>query len=193
MSVLTVGEKFPEYHLKAVKPGNLADIEAIDPDDYFTEVNSEDHAGKWRIIFFWPKNFTFVCPTEISAFGEEFPKIEEKGGIIFGASVDNEFSTYTWRRSHESLLEIPFPLASDMKRELAQELGILNAEGVCDRATFIVDPEGTIRYVTVSDDSVGRSTSEVIRQFDALLSRQKCACNWKKGEKTIDVIKELQG
>ena len=192
MAVLTIGEQFPAYNLAAVVPGDLSTIEASKPEDYFTTVSSEASAGKWRVVFFWPKEFTFVCPTEIAAFGKLYPEFRDRDTEVFGASVDNEYATYAWRRSHEDLRDIPFPLASDVKRELTSALGVLNKDGVADRATFIVDPNNTIQFVTVDAGSVGRNTDEVLRQLDALQSDELCACNWQKGAATIDAFAELQ-
>jgi peroxiredoxin (alkyl hydroperoxide reductase subunit C) len=191
MSVLTIGDQFPEYQLTAVVPGDLSAVEASQPEDYFTTVSSEAGRGKWRVVFFWPKDFTFVCPTEIAAFGKLYDEFADRDTEVVGASVDNEYATYAWRRSHPDLKDIPFPLASDIKRELTSALGVLNADGVADRATFIVDPNNTIQYVTVDAGSVGRNTDEVLRQLDALQSDELCACNWKKGAATIDAFAEM--
>lgn len=191
MAVLTIGDQFPEYELTGVVAGDLSKVEANQPEDYFTTVSSKDHAGKWRVVFFWPKDFTFVCPTEIAAFGKLNGEFEDRDAVLFGASVDNEYATYAWRRSHEDLRDLPFVLASDLKRELTSALGVLNSEGVADRATFIVDPNNTIQFVSVDAGSVGRNTDEVLRQLDALQSDELCACNWQKGAATIDAFKEL--
>jgi peroxiredoxin (alkyl hydroperoxide reductase subunit C) len=191
MSVLSVGDQFPEYELTAVVPGNLSEIAANQPEDYFTTVSSAKGQGKWRIVFFWPKNFTFVCPTEIAAFGALQQEFADRDAEVFGASVDNEYSTYAWRRSHEDLINLPIPLASDLKRELTSALGVLNSDGVADRATFIVDPNNVIQFVSVNSGSVGRNTDEVLRQLDALQSDELCACNWQTGASTIDAFAEM--
>lgn len=193
MAVLTIGDQFPEYELTAVIPGDLSEVDANTPEDFFTTVSSAQSKGKWRIVFFWPKNFTFVCPTEIAAFGKLYSEFSDRDTEIFGASVDNEYSTYAWRRSHEDLRGLPFPLASDLKRELTSALGVLNSDGVADRATFIIAPDNTIQFVTVDAGNVGRNTEEVLRQLDALQSDELCACNWQKGAATIDAFSELVG
>ena len=105
---------------------------------------------------------------------------------VLGVSVDNEFVHFQWRAQHDELKKLPFPMVSDLKRELAVATGVLNADGVADRATFIVDPNNEIQFVSVTAGSVGRNVDEVLRVLDALQSDELCACNWRKGDPTID-------
>ena len=191
MAVLTIGDQFPAYELTAVVPGNLKDVEASKPEDYFTTVSSEVPAGTWRVVFFWPKDFTFVCPTEIAAFGDLYQDFKDRDCEVVGVSVDNEYTHYAWRRSHEKLQNLPFALASDLKRELVAAAGVLNADGVADRATFIIDPNNVIQSVSITSGSVGRNTDETLRQLDALQSDELCACNWQAGAATIDALGEM--
>ena len=191
MAVLTIGDQFPAYELTAVVPGNLKEVEASKPEDYFTTVSSQVPAGTWRVVFFWPKDFTFVCPTEIAAFGDLYQDFKDRDCEVVGVSVDNEYTHYAWRRSHEALQDLPFPMAADLRRELVSALGVLNRDGVCDRATFIVDPSNTIQFVCVDAGSVGRNTEEVLRQLDALQSDELCACNWQAGAATIDALGQM--
>ncbi|AMW21956.1 MULTISPECIES: peroxiredoxin [Mycobacteriaceae] len=186
MTLRTIGDEFPAYNLTAVIGGDLSKVNAQQPDDYFTTVTSEDHPGKWRVIFFWPKDFTFVCPTEIAAFGRLNDEFADRDTQVLGASVDNEFVHFQWRAQHEDLKTLPFPILSDLKRELAEASGVLNSDGVADRATFIVDPDNIIQFVSVTAGSVGRNVDEVLRVLDALQSDELCACNWRKGDPTID-------
>lgn len=186
MALLTIGDQFPQYDLTAVVGGDLSKVNAQQPDDYFTRVTSTDHDGKWRIIFFWPKDFTFVCPTEIAAFGKLNEDFEDRDAKVIGVSVNNEFVHFQWRAQHEDLKKLPFPMASDLKRELSLATGVLNADGVADRATFIVNPNNEIQFVSVTAGSVGRNVDEVLRVLDALQSDELCACNWRKGDPTID-------
>ncbi|MFC9979915.1 peroxiredoxin [Gordonia sp. NPDC127522] len=186
MALLTIGDQFPAYNLTAVIGGDLSKVDAQQPDDYFTTVSSDDHPGQWRVVFFWPKDFTFVCPTEIAAFGKLNDEFADRDTQVLGASVDNEFVHFQWRAQHEDLKTLPFPMLSDLKRELATAAGVLNADGVADRATFIVDPNNEIQFVSVTAGSVGRNVDEVLRVLDALQSDELCACNWKKGDPTID-------
>jgi len=180
--VLTIGDHFPQFALQAVKPGN----EGLDLKTCFTEVTNKTDAGKWKIVFFWPKDFTFVCPTEIVAFGKLSRDFADRDAVVYGVSTDNEFVHVNWRLNHADLRDLPIPMLSDIKRELAQACGILDkTEGVSLRATFIVDPEGIIRFVSVNDLSVGRNPAEVMRVLDALQSDELCPCNWNKGEETL--------
>jgi lipoyl-dependent peroxiredoxin subunit C len=184
--LLTIGDQFPTYDLTAVVAGDLSKVDAKQPDDYFTKVSSADHEGLWRVIFFWPKDFTFVCPTEIAAFGKLNDDFEDRDARVLGASIDSEFVHFQWRAQHEDLKKLPFPMLSDLRRELSMATGVLNAEGVADRATFIVDPNNEIQFVSVTAGSVGRNVDEVLRVLDALQSDELCACNWKKGDPTLD-------
>jgi peroxiredoxin (alkyl hydroperoxide reductase subunit C) len=186
MALLTIGDQFPAYRLTALIPGDLSKVDANQPDDYFSTISSDDHPGKWRVVFFWPKDFTFVCPTEIAAFGKLNDEFADRDAQVLGASVDNEFVHFQWRAQHDDLKNLPFPMLSDIKRELVEATGVLNDEGVADRATFIVDPNNEVQFVSVTAGSVGRNVDEVLRVLDALQSDELCACNWKKGDPTLD-------
>ena len=186
MALLTIGSQFPEYDLTAVVGGDLSKVDAKQPDDYFTRVTNKDDEGKWRIVFFWPKFFTFVCPNEIAAFGKLNEDFEDRDAKVIGVSVDNEFVHFQWRAQHEDLKTLPFPMVSDLKRELSAAAGVLNADGLADGATFIVDPNNEIQFVSVTAGSVGRNVDEVLRVLDALQSDELCACNWKKGDPTLN-------
>ena len=177
--MLTIGDKFPSFDLKAVV--------STDPGTAFEQVDATTDAGKWKVVFFWPKDFTFVCPTEIAAFGRLNKDFNERDTVVYGVSTDSEFVHLAWRQNHPDLEALPFAMLSDLKRELSTALGILDkSEGVCLRATFIVDPEGIIRFVSVNDLSVGRNPQEVLCVLDALQTDELCPCNWQKGE---DVLK----
>jgi peroxiredoxin (alkyl hydroperoxide reductase subunit C) len=176
--MLTVGDRIPNFDLQAVV--------STEQDKAFTRINNESDAGKWKVIFFWPKDFTFVCPTEIAAFGKLNTEFSDRDAVIYGASTDSEFVHLAWRRQHPDLKDLPFPMLADIKRELSQAFGILDKqEGVALRATFIVDPEGVIRFVSVNDLSVGRNPQEVLRVLDALQTDELCPCNWQKGEEFL--------
>ena len=195
MALLTVGDKFPEFKLTALKGGNLRDVNAAQPEDYFIEVANDAFPGKWLVVFFYPKDFTFVCPTEIAAFGKLNEEFEDRDTVILGGSGDNEFSHFNWRATHDELLDVPFPMFSDIRHDLMRELGVENADGVADRATFIVDPDGIIQFVSVTPDAVGRNVDEVLRVLDALQSEEVCACNWQANDPTkvinkMDVLAE---
>lgn len=195
MAIKTVGEKFPEFELLALKGGNLSEANAQQPEDYFETVSLDKYPGKWKVVFFYPKDFTFVCPTEIAAFGKLDEEFQDRDTQILGGSVDNEFSHFNWRATNEELKDVPFPMFSDIKHELIRELGVENKDGVADRATFIIDPDGIIQFVSVTPDAVGRNVDEVLRVLDALQSEEVCACNWQANDPTkninkMDVVQE---
>ncbi len=176
--MLGVGQPFPKFSLKATV--------SLDKDKAFETISHENYPGKWKVYFFWPKDFTFVCPTEIAAFGKANGDFNDRDAQVLGGSTDSEFVHLAWRTHHDDLRNLPFPMLSDIKHELSKELGIIDPNaGVCQRATFIVDPQGVIRWVSVNDLSVGRNVDEVIRVLDALQTDELCPCNWKKGEATL--------
>src|SRR5882762_2360878 len=178
--MLTVGDRLPAFSLTSVVSTN--------PKTAFTAINDTSDEGKWKVVFFWPKDFTFVCPTEIAAFGKLNGEFNDRDAVVYGVSTDSEFVHLAWRKSHEDLKGLPFAMLADIKRELSQSLGVLDRrEGVALRATFIVDPEGIIRFASVNDLSVGRNPAEVLRVLDALQTDELCPCNWKKGEPTLEV------
>ncbi len=173
-----VGHKFPAFALTGVVSSDMHSA--------FQSFSHESFPGKWKVVFFWPKDFTFVCPTEIAAFGRLEKEFRARDAQLFGASIDSEYVHLAWRREKEELSKLPFPMLADVKRELSGALGILDPEaGVAQRATFIVDPQGVIRFVYVTDLNVGRSPEEVLRVLDALQTDELCPCNWQKGEDTL--------
>lgn len=177
--MLTIGQRFPEFNIKGVVSANN--------NDAFMEVTHKTHQGNWQVYFFWPKDFTFVCPTEIAEFGRLYQEFSDRDTKLLGVSTDSEFVHLAWKQQKEELRDLPFPMLSDIKRELTIALGILDErEGVAQRATFIVDPEGIIRFVMVTDLNVGRNPKEVLRVLDALQTDELCPCNWQKGEKTLN-------
>jgi lipoyl-dependent peroxiredoxin subunit C len=180
--MLTVGDRFPNYSLKAVKPG----AEGLNLSTAFTDITAASNAGKWKLVFFWPKDFTFVCPTEIVAFGKLAREFADRDTVVYGVSIDSEFVHMNWRLNHADLRNLPIPMLADVKRELAAACGVLDKnEGVALRATFVVDPDGIIRYAAVNDLSVGRNPAEVLRVLDALQTDELCPCNWNKGEQIL--------
>ncbi|MBX9599168.1 MAG: peroxiredoxin [Burkholderiales bacterium] len=175
--MLSVGNKFPEFKLTAVN-GTSAES--------FSQASLETYAGKWKIIFFWPKDFTFVCPTEIAGFGKLEGAFNDRDAVLIGASTDSDFVHAAWRGSHADLKPLTFPWLADIKKDLSNALGILNAEaGVANRATFIVDQDNIIRYAEMTDMSVGRNPDETLRILDALQTDELCPCNWHKGDATL--------
>ncbi len=178
--MLTVGDKLPEFELQAVV--------GLEAGKQFETVPAHGHPGKWLVLFFWPMDFTFVCPTEIAEFAQRNGDFAQRGAQILGASIDSHYVHLAWREQHPALARVPFPMLADTKRELSQALGVLDKkEGVALRATFLVDPQGTIRWVSVNDLSVGRNVDEVLRVLDALQTDELCPCNWQKGQETLTV------
>jgi len=178
--MLTLGDRFPAFRLKGVVSNDAADA--------FQEFEPSSTAGKWGVFFFYPKDFTFVCPTEIAGFAKLNDEFRERDAQVYAVSTDSEFVHLAWRKDHEALRDLPFPMLSDLRRDLCESLGILDPdERVARRATFIVDPEGIIRFVSVTDGSVGRNPDEVLRVLDALQTGELCPCNWKKGQATLQV------
>jgi alkyl hydroperoxide reductase subunit AhpC len=176
--MLTIGDKFPSFKHKAAV--------SLEKGKEFREVTDADYPGKWKVVFFWPKDFTFVCPTEIAAFGRRNGDFQERDAQVLGVSTDNEYVHLAWRHAHPDLKAIPFPMLSDIKRELSGALGIIHpVDGVAMRATYIVDPQGIIRFVNVTDMDVGRNVDEVVRVLDALQTDELCPCNWQKGQPTL--------
>jgi len=177
--MLTVGDKLPRFNLKAVVGSEQG--------KEFSDVTQDSFAGKWLVLFFWPMDFTFVCPTEIAGFGKRNQDFADRDAQVLGASTDTHYVHLAWRQQHPDLKDLPYPMLADTKRELSQALGVLHREeGVALRATFIVDPEGTIRWVSVNDLSVGRNVDEVLRVLDALQTDELCPCNWRRGDPTLE-------
>jgi alkyl hydroperoxide reductase subunit AhpC len=178
--MLKIGDQYPKFAVTGVVSSNLADA--------FTQVDSSSYQGKWKVVFFWPMDFTFVCPTEIAEFGRLNSEFSARDTQVLGVSTDSEFVHLAWRQQHPDLKDLPFPMLADTKRELTTALGILDAKaGVAQRAVYIVDPENIIRFVMVTDLSVGRNPKEVLRILDALQTDELCPCNWQKGEETLQV------
>lgn len=178
--MLTVGDKFPAFDLKGVISNDIHNA--------FKNFSDKNETGKWKVVFFWPKDFTFVCPTEIAAFGKLNAEFKDRDAVVYGVSVDSEFVHLAWRQQREELNDLPFPMLSDTKRELTTALGVLDADdGVAKRATFIVDPDGIIRFAAVTDMNVGRNVDDVLRVLDALQTDELCPCNWTKGDDTLQV------
>ena len=176
--MLGVGHKFPAFSLQATV--------SVEKGKAFQTTTDQDYKEKWKVYFFWPKDFTFVCPTEIAAFGKLDKEFQARDAQILGGSTDSEFVHLAWRQNHPDLTDLPFPMLADIKHELCTALGILDPqEGVAQRATFIVDPYNIIRFVSVNDLSVGRNPQEVLRVLEALQTGELCPCNWHPGQAVL--------
>lgn len=176
--MLNIGDKLPAFSLKGVVSKDIK--------DGFVDINEKAYAGKWLVLFFWPKDFTFVCPTEIAEFGQLNRDFADRDAQVLGVSTDSEFVHLAWKQQKAELGDLPFPMLSDLKRELSTGLGVLDhQEGVAKRAVFIVDPDHIIRFAMVTDLKVGRNPREVLRVLDALQTDELCPCNWQKGQETL--------
>ena len=176
--MLTVGDTFPAFSLQAAV--------SLEQGKEFQQITDKSYPGRWKVVFFWPMDFTFICPTEIAEFGRREREFAQRGAQVLGVSTDTHYVHLAWRKAHPDLRALPFPMLADTKRELSQALGVLHpAEGVAIRATFIVDPDGVIRHASANDLSVGRNVDEILRVLDALQTDELTPCNWRRGEPTL--------
>ena len=182
--MLGVGQKLPEFKITGVKPGfNDQEENGVSA---FEALTQDSFDGKWKVIFFYPKDFTFVCPTEIAAFAKLGKDFEDRDTVVLGGSTDNEFVKLAWRRDHADLNKLPIWQFADTGGKLARDLGILDEEnGVALRATFVVDPHNVVQHVYVTNLNVGRSPEDTLRVVDALQTDELCACNRPVGGETL--------
>ncbi len=174
----TIGEKFPEFKKEAVV--------SLEAGKEFKTLTNADIAGKWTVIFWWPLDFTFVCPTEIESFNRNFEEFTKRDVNLIGASIDSQFVHLAWRNNHPGLKNLKFPMLADTSKSLSCELGILETENkIAYRATFIIDPEGVIQHVSVNGLNVGRNVKEVLRILDALQTGELTPCDWEPGQDTL--------
>lgn len=189
--MLGIGEKLPEFEITGVKPGFNKHEE--NGQSAFEAITEKSFEGKWKVIFFYPKDFTFVCPTEIVEFAKINDEFADRDCIVLGGSTDNEFCKLAWRREHNDLKSLNQWSFADTNGSLVDGLGIRDAQaGVALRATFIVDPDNVIQHVSVNGLSVGRNPKETLRILDALQSDELCPCNRQVGGETINVSAEAQ-
>lgn len=174
-----IGLKAPAFDLPSTK--NLETLEE--------NVSLESYRGRWLMVFFWPFDFTYVCPTEIIAFSDHYDKFQELDCDVVGISVDSIYTHRAWintPRDQQGIGPISYPMASDFKKETARAYGVLDdATGAAHRGLFIIDPDGVLRYQVVTDMNVGRSVDETLRILEALQSGGLCPANWKPGDKTL--------
>ena len=177
----TVGDKLEKFAMTGVKPGQ--------PEDAFFDITDESFPGKWKVIVYYPKDFTFVCPTEIVAYDKLFQDFADRDAVLLTGSTDNEFCKVAWQKAHPDLQKITHTQFADTQRgelSLIEQLGVFYAPaGAALRATFIVDPENVIQHVTVNNLNVGRSPEETLRVLDALQTGELCACNRTVGGETL--------
>lgn len=179
----TVYDRLPAFTVTGVKPGHTT------PDDAFETITQDSFPGKWKIIYFFPKVATFVCPTEIIAYDKLVKDFQDRDAVLLGGSTDNEFTHLAWRIAHDGLSKTNHWAFADMLRDgrsLAEQLGVIDSSsGACLRATFIVDPDNIIQHVTVNNLDVGRNADETLRVLDALQTGELCPCNRRVGGETL--------
>lgn len=172
MTSVKIGEKVSEFHAEAYQAGK------------FTHWKSSDAKGKWIVLFFYPLDFTFVCPTEIRGFAKKEAEFHKLNAVVVSASTDSVHSHKAW--FERDLPEVKFPILADTTHAVSRLFGVLKEDqGIAYRGTFIIDPEGVLRYAVISDLSVGRSVDETVRVLIALQSGELCPVEWKPGEKTL--------
>jgi peroxiredoxin (alkyl hydroperoxide reductase subunit C) len=181
--MLGVGDRIPDFKVTGVKPKFMQHEQ--NGESAFEELTQDSFEGKWKVIYFYPKDFTFVCPTEIAEFGRLAAEFEDRDAVVLGGSSDNEFVKLAWRRDHADLNEHPAWQFADTTGSLIDGLGIRSEEGVALRATFVVDPHGTIQHVYVNNLSVGRNPQDTLRVLDALQTDELCPCNRPLGGDTL--------
>lgn len=174
--MVKIGKKAPEFAAKAYSKGE------------FKEVTLNDYKGKWVVLFFYPLDFTFVCPTEIKEFNKHLDEFRKLNAEVVGCSVDSVFSHKAW--DEKDLGGIQYPILSDFTKDISNRYGILDERvNAAQRGTYIIDPDGILRYYVVSDLGVGRSVSETLRVLKALQLGELCPAEWKPGDKTLGKAK----
>jgi lipoyl-dependent peroxiredoxin subunit C len=182
--MLGVGDILPEFEVRGVKPGFNAHEE--NGKSAFEKITRDSFPGKWKVIYFYPKDFTFVCPTEIVEFAKLNKEFEDRDAVVLGGSTDNEHCKVAWRREHKDLNKLNQWSFADTNGSLVDGLGVRDLEtGVALRATYIVDPHNVIQHVTVNGLNVGRNPKETLRILDALQTDELCACNRPVGGDTL--------
>ncbi|AGF47037.1 peroxiredoxin (alkyl hydroperoxide reductase subunit C) [Candidatus Kinetoplastibacterium desouzaii TCC079E] len=180
----TVGEELESFKITGVKPGFTQHEE--NGVSAFEEITESSFPGKWKVIYFYPKDFTFVCPTEIMGFDKISKDFEDRDAILMGGSVDNEFVKLAWRREHPGLRKLNHYQFADITGSLIDQLGIRDkSAGVALRATFIIDPDNVIQHVSVNNLKVGRNPEEILRLLDGFQTEELCPCNRKPGGDTL--------
>ncbi|PPE69461.1 peroxiredoxin [Caldimonas thermodepolymerans] len=180
----TIGDKLEPFSVVGVKPGFNHHEE--NGESAFETITERSFPGRWKVIYFYPKDFTFVCPTEIVGFAKLQRDFADRDAVLMGGSTDNEFCKLGWRREHKDLSKLNHYQFADTTGSLVDQLGIRDKEaGVALRATFIVDPDNTIQHVSVNNLNVGRSPEEILRLLDGLQTDELCPCNRSVGGETL--------
>ncbi len=176
MSAVKVGKPAPDFTVTALVGRE------------FEQISLAELRGKWVVLFFYPMDFTFVCPTELVAFNQAVDEFADRDVVVLGGSTDTEFSHLGWVKSNDDLSDLKYALFADKTKKMAADYGVLIEEdGVALRGTFVIDPHGVMQWVNINALNVGRNVEEVIRVIDALQTDELCPCNWKPGEQTIQL------
>ena len=182
--MIGVGQTLPEFKIVGVKPGFMRHEQ--NGESAFETLTNDSFPGQWKVIFFYPKDFTFVCPTEIAEFARLNPEFVERDVVVLGGSTDNEHCKLAWRRDHADLAELPIWQFADCGGRLARALGVLDEdEGVAQRATFVIDPYGVVQHVYVTNSNVGRAPDDTLRVVDALQTGALCPCSRQVGGEVL--------
>lgn len=175
--MINPGSPLPEFSTSACV--------SVEEGREFATLSSAEFAGKWLVLYTYPKDFTFVCPTEILEFDRQHAAFDKRRAVLLGGSTDNEHAHLAWRKSHPLLAKIKHPLIF-VSPQMSSALGILHAgAGVALRTTFIVDPDGIVRFASANDLNVGRNVEEILRVLDGLQTGELTGCNWRPGEPTL--------
>jgi alkyl hydroperoxide reductase subunit AhpC len=180
---LLVGKQAPIFKGTAVKGGPA---DTLNPDNFTEEISLENYKGKWVVFFFYPLDFTFVCPTEIADMGKHYEEFKKLNCEIVGCSTDSYHSHFAWRRTERDLMNLPFPLLADFTGANAKAYEVYKEEtGYALRGTYIINPEGELVYSLIHPEAVGRNSNEILRVLQALQTGALTACGWNPGDKTL--------
>ena len=182
-----IGKLAPHFNVKAVEGDKMLD-----------ELSLSQFLGKYVVLFFYPLDFTFVCPTELHAFQAVLPEFQKRNATLIGCSVDSSYSHYAWLncpKQKGGIQGVTYPIISDLNKEIAKKYQVLNEEeGIAFRGLFLIDQKGIIRHQLINDLSLGRSTSEILRLLDALIFHEQhgdvCPANWEKGDKGMQASQD---
>ena len=175
-----------------------AEVEAFHNEEV-KKIKLSDYKGKWLVLFFYPADFTFVCPTELEEMAEHYEQIQKLGGEVLSVSTDTVFTHKAWHDTSEAIKKVKFPMLSDSRHELCQMFGTyISEEGLSLRGTFVADPDGILRIVEINDNSVGRSAKELVRKLQAAKFVREhggnvCPASWEPGEDTLKPGLDLVG
>jgi len=180
---LLVGKKAPSFSGTALIGG---DISNLGPENAFKNINNEEFLGKWVCLFFYPLDFSLVCPTELIEFGNDYEEFKKLNCELISVSTDSQYSHLAWRASHPNLKNLPYFMLSDLTKNISRNFEILKEEtGYALRGLYLIDPDGIIKYSVIQTEAIGRSSKETLRILKALQSGKFIPCNWEEGKETL--------